>query len=53
MRKYSRYSMEEFIRINKEEITRSPELMDKLEKKIEERYTVVYPQTKKVQTGKH
>lgn len=39
--------MEEFIRRNKQELKDSAELMEKLEEKIENRYTVIYPPEKK------
>ncbi|KZZ82904.1 FbpB family small basic protein [Bacillus sp. SJS] len=44
MRKPVRYSMEEFIRRNKQELTSNADLMEKLEERIEDRYTVVYPE---------
>ncbi|WP_338781868.1 FbpB family small basic protein [Metabacillus sp. FJAT-52054] len=47
MRKPVRYSMEEFIRRNKQELTSNADLMEKLEERIEDRYTVVYPEKSK------
>ncbi|MBS2968922.1 FbpB family small basic protein [Metabacillus sp. KIGAM252] len=50
MRKPVRYSMEEFIRRNKQELTSNADLMEKLEERIEDRYTVVYPGKSKKNT---